>query len=339
MKKEYIFIFLDEYFKLKNQKSNKKYICLNFDDGCLDNYVHVFPLLKKYSIKATIYVNPEFIPEIEIPRKTIDQINKSENNELEELGFCSWSELKLMQDSGLVDIQSHTLSHTKYFVSTKIREFHHPISNYLYPIANLYPQKKPNYISDSNFKNLIPYGTPFFEEKSAAIAKRIFISKSFEEECVTALKNYNWEQYSKQECLEIINPIYKKYLESNSLIEKIETDVEFEERVKMELAESKRIIEQKLSKNVQYCCWPHGDYNEHAHKTAIQVGYDATTIVLKHFEKNTFADRFDRIGHGSVKNNRFLTLLKMKFKIKAYQNIFPYIQLENLFIKIKYGKS
>jgi hypothetical protein len=339
MKKEYIFIFLDEYFKLKNQKSNKKYICLNFDDGCLDNYVHVFPLLKKYSIKATIYVNPEFIPEIEIPRKTIDQINKSENNELEELGFCSWSELKLMQDSGLVDIQSHTLSHTKYFVSTKIREFHHPKSNYLYPIANLYPQKKPNYISDSNFKNLIPYGTPFFEEKSAAIAKRISISKSFEEECVTALKNYNWEQYSKQECLEIINPIYKKYLESNSLIEKIETDVEFEERVKMELAESKRIIEQKLSKNVQYCCWPHGDYNEHAHKTAIQVGYDATTIVLKHFEKNTFADRFDRIGHGSVKNNRFLTLLKMKFKIKAYQNIFPYIQLENLFIKIKYGKS
>lgn len=338
-KKEYTFIFLDEYFKLKNEKSEKKYICLNFDDGCLDNYIHVFPLLKKYSVKATIYVNPEFIPEIETPRKTIDQINKKGNDEVEDLGFCSWAELKLMEDSGLVDIQSHTLSHTKYFVSPKIREFHHPKSNYLYPISNLFPQKKPNYISDLNFKNLIPFGTPFFEEKSSVIAKRIFISKSFEEECINALKNYHWDLYKKQECLEIIDPIYKKYIDSNSLIEKTETDFEYQERVKKELAESKRIIEQNLSKKIKYCCWPHGDYNELAHKTAIEAGYVATTIVLKHFEKNTFEDRFDRIGHGCVKNNRFLTLLKMKFKIKAYQNKFPYIQLEDIFIKFKYGKN
>ncbi|MFN5209097.1 MAG: polysaccharide deacetylase family protein [Bacteroidota bacterium] len=340
-KKEFTFIFLDEYFKLRNKITNEKYICLNFDDGCLDNYVHVFPLLKKYAIKATIYVNPEFIPDIDEPRKTIDQFDKNASDvmELEDLGFCSWSELKLMEDSGLVDIQSHTLSHTKYFASTKIREFHHPKANYLYPIANIYPARKPNYIMDTNFIKLLPYGTPFFQEKSALVTKRVFISKRFEEECVIKLKDYNWENYLTSECLRVIQPIYDKYVLSDQLVEKIETDSEYEGRVKHELSESKRIIEYKLNKKVKYCCWPHGDYNAFTHEVAIKSGYDATTIVLKHFEKNIFSDRFDRIGHGSVNNSRFLTLLKMKFKIYAYRGQFPYKQIENIFFRLKYGKS
>jgi hypothetical protein len=171
------------------------------------------------------------------------------------------------------------------------------------------------------------------------VTKRVFISKRFEEECVIKLKDYNWENYLTSECLQVIQPIYDKYVLSDQLLEKIETDSEYEERVKHELSESKRIIEYKLNKKVKYCCWPHGDYNAFTHEVAIKSGYDATTIVLKHFEKNIFSDRFDRIGHGSVSNSRFLTLLKMKFKIYAYRGQFPYKQIENIFFRLKYGKS
>jgi peptidoglycan/xylan/chitin deacetylase (PgdA/CDA1 family) len=36
-------------------------IVLVFDDGYLDNWVTVYPLLKKYGMKGAVYVNPEFV--------------------------------------------------------------------------------------------------------------------------------------------------------------------------------------------------------------------------------------------------------------------------------------
>lgn len=61
-----------------------------FDDGYEDFYTDVFPLLKKYQIKATIYVVYDFIG-----RK----------------GFLNEKEIKEIIDSKLVEIGSHTLDH------------------------------------------------------------------------------------------------------------------------------------------------------------------------------------------------------------------------------------
>ncbi len=63
---------------------------LTFDDGYEDFYENVFPLLKKYYIRATIYVVNNFIG-----RK----------------GFLTEDQLKEMADSDLVEIGSHTLDH------------------------------------------------------------------------------------------------------------------------------------------------------------------------------------------------------------------------------------
>jgi hypothetical protein len=340
-RENYQFVFLDEYFSLWQSKSlNKhKYVCIHFDDGCLDNYVHVFPFIKKYGIKITIFINPEFVPDIIEPRKTMVDVwgGNIKEAELEDLGFCSWSEMKIMEDSGLVDIQSHTHTHTKYYTSDKIRDFHHPKSNYLYPIANKFPSHKPTYITDPNFVHLIPFGTPFFEEKSSVITKRHFVSVEFEKACIEKLSSYNWEIYDREACLKSIKEIYDQYKVQNKLLERIESDVEYENRVMHELRESKRLIELNLKKAVKYCCWPHGDYNQFAHNAAMELGYHATSIVLGHSEVNDSNNRFDRIGHGNVKNNRFLTLLKMKYKLNLLARKFPYYLLQKAFVKLKYG--
>ncbi|HEX7542646.1 MAG TPA: polysaccharide deacetylase family protein [Patescibacteria group bacterium] len=63
---------------------------LTFDDGYEDFYTDVFPLLKKYQIKATIYVVYDFIG-----RK----------------GFLNEKEIKEIISSKLVEIGSHTLDH------------------------------------------------------------------------------------------------------------------------------------------------------------------------------------------------------------------------------------
>ena len=342
VKEKYRFITLDEYFALRSDPAarNKKLICLTFDDGYLDNYVYVYPLLKKYNAKGTIFVSPWYVQEDTKARPTLEDVwnGKIKEEELQSLGFLSWEEMRLMEQSGVMDIQSHTITHTKYYSSDKIRDFHNPRADYLYPIGNLYPDKLPYYITNPEFKNLIPYGTPFFEETSSIIGKRVFINENFERECVDALKDIRWASYNFQTCMEKINPIYQSYLQADKLITHRESDAEYQKRVIFEISESKKILEENLQKTINHVCWPHGDYNDFCHETALKAGFTASHIVLDVGEKNTFPDRFDRTGAGIFRQNRFLSLWKARYKLGSYRGSFPYSLIHKAYTRIMYGK-
>lgn len=83
---------LDEVYKYK------KPVILTFDDGFIDFYTNAFPLLKKYNIKATVFM-------------VVNYIN-CEN-------YCTLDALKEMRDSGIIKIESHTLTHP-YLTSLSI---------------------------------------------------------------------------------------------------------------------------------------------------------------------------------------------------------------------------
>ena len=68
----------------------EKPVMLTFDDGYDDNYTELFPLLKQYNVKATVFV-------------IVNDLGK--NHKLTK------AQVKEMSDSGLVSIQSHTMSH------------------------------------------------------------------------------------------------------------------------------------------------------------------------------------------------------------------------------------
>jgi len=46
---------------LNSVNSGEIYAAINFDDGYMDNYLHAFPVLKKYKIPATVYLATDFI--------------------------------------------------------------------------------------------------------------------------------------------------------------------------------------------------------------------------------------------------------------------------------------
>ena len=68
-----------------------KPVIITFDDGYIDMYKNVFPILKKYNAKATLFV-------------ITDYLNLYPN-------YLTWNQAREMQSSGLIEIESHTLSH------------------------------------------------------------------------------------------------------------------------------------------------------------------------------------------------------------------------------------
>jgi peptidoglycan/xylan/chitin deacetylase (PgdA/CDA1 family) len=104
------------YFLHNEREKPKKCVLLTFDDGFADNYIYAYPLLKKYNMKAMLFVATGFIEEREIKR---DKFVSLSHNEARDMAFterrpevmCTWKELAEMDESGLFDIQSHGHSH------------------------------------------------------------------------------------------------------------------------------------------------------------------------------------------------------------------------------------
>lgn len=78
-------LFADEFGPV-----DKNSVIMTFDDGYEDNYTYMFPLIKKYNIKVTVYM---------IAYK------------IDKPGYLTAEQIKEMSDSGLVQFGSHTLDH------------------------------------------------------------------------------------------------------------------------------------------------------------------------------------------------------------------------------------
>lgn len=327
--------FLDTYYTPPGSYSRKD-IFITFDDGFLDNWIYVFPMLKKYQVKATIFVNPEFVDTRNPVRKNLEDYwhNKAGLAEINRWGYLSWEEMRLMEASGWVDIQSHTLTHTKYFVNDRITGFHRPGADCLHVIGNLYPGKKPYYIEDPSFETAIPYGYPLFEEASAVVARKISLNEDFNREVIAALRDIDWQSPvdSRPEKLywEIAS-IYNRYQTKNNLVIAKETEEQYRERVHGEIGRAKEIIEKELRKRVAFCCWPFGDSNDFTHQKALELGYLATTSGKQECRHDHRHRIPPRTGLGVCKNNRFLSILKALYKIRSVQERYPYYGVKRVY--------
>ena len=84
-------------------------VFLTFDDGFADNFKNAFPILQKHQACATVYlVNNRFKKDWSTDRMT--GVASAELNDQEML---SHDQIRLMLDSGLVEIGGHTLDHCR----------------------------------------------------------------------------------------------------------------------------------------------------------------------------------------------------------------------------------
>lgn len=80
---------IDELFLKESSSQDERAVCLTFDDGWRGNYLHAYPILQEYGLKATFFI-------------ATDLIGKP--------FYMTWEEIKQMSASGM-SIQSHTVTH------------------------------------------------------------------------------------------------------------------------------------------------------------------------------------------------------------------------------------
>ena len=293
-------------YRKNNISLPSRSVVLSFDDGYLDNWVFAYPLLKKYGFKATIFVNPEFADPREIVRKTLEDV-WAVNTGIETLnyaGFLSWEEMKIMESEGVIDIQSHSMSHTWYFNSDRIIDFHNP-GNKKYPWLawNKRPERKSYYLSE-NQEDFVPFGTPIYENGRSLGIRRYFECKRLNEYLADFTREKGHSFFNRQDWKNKLFEQAELFRAMNKLTDRYETLEEQKERYAYELGESKRIIEATLEKRVDFICWPGGAHNDLSIKTGFDVGYTAYSVSAhKNMGKNIYSEDpsvFYRVGAPNV---------------------------------------
>ncbi|MDR1101851.1 MAG: polysaccharide deacetylase family protein [Clostridiales bacterium] len=98
-KNGYNTISFNEYYEYieKSKPLPSKPIIISFDDGYISNYFYAYPMLKRSGMKATIFV---------VTSRMGAKVNDGVVYE-----HFSWKEAIEMQDSGIIDIESHSDTH------------------------------------------------------------------------------------------------------------------------------------------------------------------------------------------------------------------------------------
>jgi peptidoglycan/xylan/chitin deacetylase (PgdA/CDA1 family) len=98
----------------------KKSVVITFDDGWLDNYRFAFPVLKKYGIRATIFLVTDRVDRaspggreagssVPTHRESKELVRAGEERRV----VLNWDHVREMAGSGLVEFSSHTKTHAR----------------------------------------------------------------------------------------------------------------------------------------------------------------------------------------------------------------------------------
>lgn len=231
--------FLDRL--IGNEPLDQPSVFLTVDDGRSSFWRFGYPLLKKYDSKATLFVIPGVTPDGTECRCNLFQVwnGAMSLREIHELDskdetLCSWPEIKEMFDSGLVNIESHTLFHKEVFVCPKIVDFidsNTSFTPYNSPVTAYFKaEDEGNDIDKKKY-----YGLPLFESAplmqgrpAIKVSPNILeICRNFYQQQVSMVKpNIAWKNALRKllsKCEFLNNPLYQHQSE---ILHEIRNDLE-----------------------------------------------------------------------------------------------------------------
>lgn len=270
------------YYLSTPHPKTKKQIVLTFDDGLKHVWTVVFPLLKKYGLKAICFLIPGCISEADTRiRPTLEDYWEG-NASLSEImdivndpsALATWPEIKMMHESGVVDFQSHTMYHGLVFTSDSIFDFMNPeYDKHFYGNIHIPIYSKNG--KDINARD-IALGMPIYYSKPRMSAdSRYFDDENIRMKCVEYV-NMNGKKnfFTQSDWRKILSRVVSDHQKNNEVSERFEKKNERDTAIFNEMYNSRKIIEEKLTgKKVDHLCYPWYEAGDFAVRISKKAGY------------------------------------------------------------------
>jgi hypothetical protein len=292
-------LFVSELHALRSEQTpidpKARYVALTFDDGYADNWVAVFPLLREFGIKATVFVSADFVDRRDDVRPQARDAVSDEDLEWE--GYLSWPELRAMRESGLVEIQAHGSAHTRVFGSERLKGF----VSLSRPNPWLFWNEQPELKTDwwraiATDRSL--WGHPVYAQGPALTTRAYRPDAQAVERLLAWTRAQGSDLFEEPRWSERIEVAWRECQPGPGTWESQE---EYVVRVKNDLRHARTMLEQHLGAEVRFLCWPENAVTPEAERIALRNGYLATVAnghnVLNRIGHNTH--RITRIFVGS----------------------------------------
>lgn len=263
-------------------------ILVTFDDGYRNSYTNAFPILKKYNIKATIFLNTKYIGT--------------------DMSYLNWNEIQEMYESGLIDFQLHTHTHTPVIRKPQIKGFFQEdegefVKREYFSIFNLNDGEK-------DFRNFNFTGLPVFKIRSGIALRGMRIREDFLKKYEKIVKNSKFQSLSIKERKKYLNRLF---FQNKSEFFQEYSEEDFNRRVEFEIGENRRIIEEKLNKKAEYLAYPWGHRYEGDIKVLENLGVKGFILTKEGKNKANFnIKKIVRINGDKIKKyDDFLKKIKI----------------------------
>lgn len=309
----------------------RRSVCLTFDDGYLDNWVYAFPLLAKHGYPSTLFVATDFVDRRPMlrPRRGDGRRDGELHEAYEVDGFMSWEELREVEAGGLVDVQSHTVTHTFLPASEDIVDFHHPGDDRPWPSWNARPDGKPFYMSDAAAGDSSCLGAPVYSVQPALATREVIERGGLTDHLIALVQSRGGSTFFEaSDWLDELVEATARYLNTHTVTYEREADELYERRIRAELVDSKAKIETELGKTVRYLCWPNGGCDDVTHEMALGAGYEATTAKgSANAHASADPTRIQRTGLHQVGSRRVVSSVFVRYALNAHAEVWPYAQV------------
>ena len=224
-------------------------VALCFDDAWKSLSTVAAPLLKHYGLTAIAYA---------IPARIADHDSSP---------FVTWAELSALHASGIVDVQSHTYSHSRVFTAAEPMDFVQP--GYEDTLLLNRPQLSPP--PALSFLGPADLGAPLYPMRSRmSDAPRLLVPREAHDRCVALVAREGGARFfARTDWRDRL-----RAAASSSGRPRAETAEEQERALEEELARSRSILEDRLkTRSVHHVCLPWGISGRRTEAALKRVGY------------------------------------------------------------------
>lgn len=277
----YQIISMDDLLSEKYDAA-RPFAVFTFDDGFRDNLKLALPLMQKYNARGTIFINPAYFTK--------------EPEEKTPYGFLTREEWKASSDSGVFDLQAHTMTHEFIFSSDKVVDVYtkDKFQKYYWLSWMLFPEAVHEWDSRAeSYRDRIPEGYPIFEYTRRLSAPAFVPNPAFVAAAVEAYQN-------GERNLEVLGALARQ----DGVLESREDFLALAESY---LADCKRILEDATGKTVHTVCFPGGGYTDEVLDFARRAGYRCYMRASRLKEGNNFTHL------ENVRNGEFVGFNRMSF--------------------------